>query len=215
MELTPVQVRILGCLVEKERATPQSYPLTLNALLAACNQTTNRFPVVTFGEPTVANALENLRAAKLVRIEYSRSNRADKFHHLLGPALDIDDAELSLLTVLMLRGPQTAAELRSRAERLHPFPDAGALAATLNSLSSRPEPLVVQLEPAAGQKESRWAHLLTGDPPEAPSAATPNRSARSERLDALEAGLAAVRAQLDDLRAQHESLASAIRHQPD
>src|ERR671916_2486277 len=108
MQLTPVQVRVLGSLIEKERTTPDNYPLTMNGLLAACNQTTNRNPVTRLDEATVGNALVNLRADNVVRIVYSRSNRADKYRHALGEILPVEPEHLALLSVLMLRGPQTA-----------------------------------------------------------------------------------------------------------
>ncbi|HVL27931.1 MAG TPA: YceH family protein, partial [Acidimicrobiales bacterium] len=163
MQLTPVQVRVLGCLVEKERTTPDNYPLTMNGLLAACNQTTNRYPVVEFTEATVSNALLNLRGDDLLRIDYSRSGRGDKYRHVLGSALGLDDGELSVLAVLMLRGPQTAAELRTRTERLHAFADQAGVDAVLARLADRGQQLVVRLAPRPGQKEARWAHLLGGE----------------------------------------------------
>ena len=213
MQLSPVQVRILGCLIEKERTTPDNYPLTMNALLAACNQTTNRHPVVTFTPATVANALENLRGDKMLRIDYSRSNRADKYRHVVDQVLDVDDAEISILGLLMLRGPQTAAELRSRAERLHPFGDQSEVDAVLARLAARPEPLVVRLSPMVGQKESRWAHLLAGAvaPEEmAPVVDAARTASRTERLEALESAVAALTDEVDRLRAQHEALAARL-----
>ena len=209
MQLTPVQVRILGCLIEKERTTPDNYPLTMNGLLAACNQSTNRYPVVTFTEPTVSNALLNLRGDNLLRIDYSRSNRADKYRHVLDQVLDVDDAEIALLAVLMLRGPQTGAELRTRTERMHAFPDQGAVDATLARLAARPEPLVVRLAPMPGQKEARWAHLLSGDvsPEDLPAVSpAPNTSSRTERIEALEAAVAELTTELKQLRADHDAL---------
>jgi uncharacterized protein YceH (UPF0502 family) len=213
MQLSPVQVRVLGCLIEKERTTPDSYPLTMNALLAACNQTTNRYPVVTFNASTVELAIENLRAENLLRIDYSRSNRADKYRHVLDAALDLDGAELAVLSVLMLRGPQTAAEVRTRTERQHPFADQAELDATLARLARRPDPLVVRLEPAPGQKEARWAHLLAGEVAieSMPGAAEAPRSPRAERLEALESAVVALREDLDALRSEHQALAEQLR----
>jgi uncharacterized protein YceH (UPF0502 family) len=213
MQLSPVQVRVLGCLIEKERTTPDSYPLTMNALLAACNQTTNRYPVVTFNASTVELAIENLRAENLLRIDYSRSNRADKYRHVLDAALDLDGAELAVLSVLMLRGPQTAAEVRSRTERQHPFADQTELDATLARLARRPDPLVVRLEPAPGQKEARWAHLLAGEVAieSMPGVAEAPRSPRAERLEALESAVVALREDLDALRSEHQALAEQLR----
>ena len=212
MQLTPVQVRILGCLIEKERTTPDNYPLTMNGLLAACNQTTNRYPVVSFTEATISNALLNLRSDNLLRIDYSRSGRADKYRHVLAGVLDVDDAEIALLAVLMLRGPQTSAELRTRCERLHTFGDQNEVDAVLARMGARPEPLVVRLAPRPGQKEARWAHLLGGevsteDIPAAPLPSAASQS-RTERIEALEeavrelaAEVASLKSRLDDLGA--------------
>lgn len=217
MQLSPVQARILGCLIEKERTTPDNYPLTMNSLLSACNQSTNRFPVVSFTEAIVSNAILNLRADNLVRIDYSRSNRADKYRHVLDQALEADDGEISLLAVLMLRGPQTAAELRTRTERLHAFADQGEVDATLVRLSKRDEPLVTWLAPMAGQKEARWAHLLGGpispeDLPVPPgsSSSDAGRSSRTERIEALEGAVAALTDELKQLRADHDTLAARL-----
>jgi uncharacterized protein YceH (UPF0502 family) len=215
--LTPVQVRILGCLIEKERTTPDNYPLTMNGLLSACNQTTNRYPVVTFTEATVSNAILNLRSEDLLRIDHSRSNRADKYRHVLDEALEADDAEISLLAVLMLRGPQTGAELRTRAERLHGFSDQSEAEAVLARLAARPEPLVIRLSAMPGQKEARWAHLLAGDvaleevAAQAAAVADPNRtSSRTERIEALEESVADLTAQLERLRSDHDALAARL-----
>lgn len=209
-----MQVRVLGCLLEKERTTPDNYPLTMNALLNACNQTTNRHPIVSFNQPTVDSAIENLRAAGLLRVVFSRSNRAEKYRHVLDEVLGADDAELSVLSVLMVRGPQTSAEVRTRTERLHPFADQAEVEATLTDLAGRADPLVTRLPAAPGQKEARWAHLLAGEvPPEAVAATSPEatRSARADRIDALESALTALTAEVDRLRAEHESLAAQFR----
>ena len=216
MNLTPVQSRIVGCLIEKEMATPDNYPLTMNALLAACNQTSNRNPVTRLEEPTVSNALENLRAMNVVRIVYSRSNRADKYRHVLDEMLAIEPEHLALLSVLMLRGPQTASELRTRTERLHPFADQEEVDEALRELAGRNEPLVARLERRPGQKESRWAHLLGGDLAEALAGneddrvAEPRPSPRSERLSALEEAVADLRADLDSLQRAHRRLVDRL-----
>ena len=209
-----MQVRVLGCLLEKERATPDNYPLTMNALLSACNQSTNRNPVVSFNEATVDSAIANLRAAGLVRVVYSRSNRAEKYRHVLDEALGTDDAELAVLSVLMVRGPQTSAEVRARTERLHPFADQAEIEATLARLAERPDPLVARLPAAPGQKEPRWAHLLAGEvSPEAAAAspAAPPRSSRADRIEALESAVAALTQEVDRLRADHDALAAQLR----
>lgn len=213
MELTPVQVRILGCLVEKERTTPDNYPLTMNALLNACNQTTNRHPVVAFTEATVENALQNLRAAGLLRIDFSRSNRAEKYRQVLDEVLGAGEEEMALLGVLMVRGPQTSAELRARSERLHRFADQAAVDAALARLADRDEPLVVRLPPGPGLKEPRWAHLLAGEmTPEAVAVMPgPARTPRADRIDALESAVASLTVELDRLRADHDALSAQLR----
>ncbi len=223
MELTPVQARIVGCLIEKEMATPDSYPLTMNGLLAACNQTSNRNPVTRLDEATVGNALENLRAMKVVRIVYSRSNRADKFRHVLEEVLALEPEDLAVLSVLMLRGPQTSSELRSRTERLHPFADQEEVDEVLRRLAGREESLVARLERQPGQKENRWAHLLGGDLAEVLATAADGRNPdpgdeagagrpapRSDRIAALEEALAELRGDVERLRAAHRNLVARL-----
>ena len=218
MNLTPVQARVVGCLIEKEMATPDNYPLTLNGLLAACNQTSNRHPVTRFDEATVSNALENLRAMNVVRIVYSRSNRADKFRHVLDEMLALDPADLALLSVLMLRGPQTASELRTRTERLHAFEDVDEVTETLQRMAGRNTPLVARLERQPGQKENRWAHLLgtdlgevlaSDDGGDAQLGHGPVTS-RADRLAALEEAVADLRADLARLQSAHRDLAARL-----
>jgi uncharacterized protein YceH (UPF0502 family) len=221
VNLTPVQARIVGCLIEKEMATPDNYPLTMNALLAACNQTSNRNPVTRLEEPTVSNALENLRAANIVRIVYSRSNRADKFRHIIDEMLALEPADMALLSVLLLRGPQTASELRSRTERLHTFEDVDEVLETLRRLAGRSEPLVARLERQPGHRENRWAHLLggdlsealAGDDDDAPRIAAAAAS-RADRLAALEEAVADLRVDLERLQASHQDLIARLG-QPD
>ena len=212
MDMTPLQVRVLGCLMEKELATPDSYPLTMHSLLAACNQTSNRSPVVDYDQATVSNAVENLRAAKLVRVVYSRSNRADKYRQVLDEAFRLEDRERAVLCVLLLRGPQTVAELRARTERLHPFTDHAEIEGTLRGLAQRPEPLVTSIERQPGQKEGRWAHLLGGET-RMDEAAAPGdkRSTRADRVALLEATVEVLRHDLERLRAEHDALSERLR----
>jgi len=216
VNLTPVQSRIVGCLIEKEMATPDNYPLTMNGLLAACNQTSNRNPVTRLDEATVENALQNLRAMNVVRIVYSRSNRADKYRHVLDEMLALEPQHLALLSVLMLRGPQTASELRARTERLHTFADQDEVDEALRELAGRNEPLVARLERRPGQKENRWGHLLGGDLAEAlagtddDQAAESRPSPRADRLGALEEAVADLRADLERLQAAHRRLAERL-----
>lgn len=216
MNLTPVQTRIVGCLIEKEMATPDNYPLTMNGLLAACNQTSNRNPVTRLDEATVGNALENLRAMNVVRIVYSRSNRADKYRHVLDEMLALEPEHMALLSVLMLRGPQTASELRMRTERLHTFEDQEEVDEALRHLAGRNEPLVARLERRSGQKENRWAHLLgvdlgevlagADDPPPEGS----GRPSRTDRITALEEAVADLRADLERLQTAHRDLVTRL-----
>jgi uncharacterized protein YceH (UPF0502 family) len=173
MDMTPVQQRVMGCLVEKELTTPDQYPLSMNALLAACNQATNRDPVVQLDERVVSNALENLKAEGLVRVIFSKGNRVDKYKHVLPEALGVDGPSLAVLTVLLLRGPQTAAELRSRTERLHPFDATSEVEAVLHRLAEREPALVTLLPRQPGRKEPRWAHLLGAAAAAAPVAEDP------------------------------------------
>ncbi len=158
MELTPVQIRILGCLVEKQTTTPDNYPLTTNALVAACNQTSNRDPVVSLDERTVDAGMLELRTEGLARTV--TGGRANKHRHVLDEAWGLSPAELAVLAVLFLRGPQTPGELRQRTERMHGFDDLDAVESVLEGLARRPDPLVAQLDRVPGQKERRWAHLV-------------------------------------------------------
>jgi hypothetical protein len=154
---------VLGCLIEKQRTTPDVYPLSLNALRLACNQTTNREPVVDFDEPTIRAGLERLSRKGWVRLASGAGSRAAKYRHLLDEALGVSSAEISLLAVLMLRGPQTPGELKQRTERLHPFASLDDVEDVLTALIGRE--LAVHLDRRPGQKEARYAQLLGGVPP--------------------------------------------------
>ena len=173
---------MLGALVEKQRTTPDQYPLSLNALRLACNQATNRDPVVEFDEATVREALERLARRRWVRLASGAGSRATKYRHLLDEALDLSAAEISVLAVLMLRGPQTPGELRTRTERLHRFETAEALRETLERLAARE--LVAGVGRRPGQKEDRYAHLLTDEEQEAEVSEEPTLEQRVSRLEA-------------------------------
>jgi len=185
-----VELRVLGCLIEKQRTTPDQYPLSLNALRLACNQSTNREPVVAYDEPTIREGLDRLSRRGWVRLASGRGSRAVKYRHLFDEALSLDDADLSLLAVLMLRGPQTVAELRTRTERLHPFESAPAVEETLRSLAARE--LTAELGRRPGEREVRWTHVL-GEGAEEPatSAAPPagDLEARVRRLEEIVASI--------------------------
>jgi uncharacterized protein YceH (UPF0502 family) len=158
-DLSPEEVRVLGCLVEKEATVPDSYPLSLNSLRTACNQSTSRDPVVSYDDHTLEHALASLRARGLTRTVHSTSNRATKYRHVLPDALVLDAGETAVLAVLMLRGPQTVGELKQRTERQHPFDSIDETASVLARLAERG--MVLQLERRPGQKDARWVHLLS------------------------------------------------------
>lgn len=203
--LHPVEIRILGCLMEKQHATPEYYPLTLNALTAACNQTTNREPVLALDEAEVAAGLESLRDRRLVWFVAGAGSRTTKYEQKLTEDLNLAIQEVAALAVLMLRGPQTAGEIRSRAGRLYPFADLAEAEAALDSLCAAEPPLVLKLPRQPGTKEFRFAHLLGGAPDVesgAPEATAPGPS----RLEALQAEVASLRQELADLRADFEAL---------
>jgi uncharacterized protein YceH (UPF0502 family) len=171
VEPDAVEIRVLGCLVEKQRTTPDAYPLSLNALRLACNQSTNRDPVVAYDEETVSAALRRLALRGWTRLASGAGSRARKYRHLLPEALGLDDAEVALLAVLMLRGPQTPGELKQRSDRLHGFASLAAAQETLDGLIERG--WVARQERRPGQKEERFSQLLGGaeDDSELPSAA--------------------------------------------
>ena len=156
--LPPDQIRVLGVLVEKERTVPDSYPLTLNSLRTGCNQSSNRDPVTAYGDGDVQTALDLLRETKLIRIVYSPSNRAPKYRHVLDEAWELDPSELAVLTPLLLRGPNTVPELRSRTERYEPKVE--SVEAALESLAAKA--FVTNIGRASGQREDRWMHLVAG-----------------------------------------------------
>ena len=163
--LNDIDVRVLGALVEKELTTPEYYPLSLNALVNACNQTSNRDPVVKYDEPTVKSAVDRLRKYSLVRSIQRADARVMKYMHLMREALSLEPPELAAMGALMLRGPQTVGEIRTRSGRLFEFPSLEEVEATLNTLMTRAEPLVARLPRQPGQKEARFSHLLGGGAP--------------------------------------------------
>jgi uncharacterized protein len=197
-----VEIRVLGCLLEKQRTTPDQYPLSLNALRLACNQTTNRDPVVEYDERTIKAALERMSIRGWTRFASGAGSRALKYRHLVDEAIGLSDAELAVLTVLMLRGPQTLGELKARTERLHPFGSLEDVQQTLDGLAARE--LAVRLARRPGQKEERYAQLLGGEvEPEttaAPAAAV-QEPVEPDRLAALEQRVDRLERELEELRA--------------
>jgi uncharacterized protein len=200
--LDPVEIRVLGCLLEKQQTTPEYYPLTLNALIAACNQKSNREPVMELVEPDVRHALERLRAEALVLpVEGSR---VERWEHRLDRRLDLSDSSRAILTVLYLRGPQTPGELRTRCERMYPFATPSAVEDELTRLATGVEPLVADLGRAPGQKEHRWTHTAAGEvQPQPVRVATIAGHAESlaDRVAHLEGEVARLTAELSRLLA--------------
>jgi uncharacterized protein YceH (UPF0502 family) len=208
IQLDDAEVRVLGALMEKEVATPEYYPLSLNALVNACNQKSNREPVVSYDEDTVETALGGLRAKGLAARISGHDMRVPKHAHRLPEVINLGRREAAVLCVLMLRGPQTAGELRGRTERLYQFDDLEAVDACLTRLMEwQPEPLVARLPRQVGYKEVRYAHLLSGEPPAtaaAPAAAqTPGvRETRDEPVARLQASMDRLEAEVADLKRQ-------------
>jgi uncharacterized protein len=200
VDLDPVEIRVLGCLLEKQRTTPDAYPLSLNALRLACNQSTNRDPVVEYDEDTIREGLHRLGRRRWTRLASGHGSRAAKYRHLLEEELGLGREQQAVLAVLMLRGPQTPGELRARTERLYAFPNFAVLEDVLEQLIARE--LVVRLDRRPGQKEERYAHLLADEVIEATIAAAPVTPAepRESRLDRLERELAELRAEVAELR---------------
>jgi uncharacterized protein YceH (UPF0502 family) len=208
-QLSPIQIRVLGCLIEKEISTPEYYPLTLNALVAACNQKSNRNPAMTLDETTVIRTLEDLRYEEhLVMMITSSGGRVAKYKHTLLSKWEFTPQEVAVLCELFLRGPQTVGELRTHTERLFPFTATSEVEATLTSLTEwGGGTFVVKLPREPGCREQRWAHLFSGEVviPSAPEAKPePARlvvQAENERIAALEAEVASLRTQVNQLLA--------------
>jgi uncharacterized protein len=201
MEPDAVEIRVVGCLIEKQRTTPDVYPLTLNALRLACNQSTNRDPVVEYDENIIRSAIDRLVQRKWATLASWSNRRSMKYRHTLDGAIGVDDAEISVLAVLMLRGPQTPGELKTRTDRLHSFGDMGELTGTLGRLIERR--LVSRLDRRPGQREERYRHLLSEDggeiePPQAEPAAP--SVGGNERIERIERQLAELRAEIKALR---------------
>lgn len=202
--LTPIECRILGALAEKELATPEYYPLTLNALTMACNQKSNRYPLMKLEEPEVVRTLDSLRG-KHLSLTAADSGRVPRYRHLLYEKLKLEPAEQAVIAELLLRGPQTVGELKGRAERMAAMGDLTAIEALLDELAERG--LVVKLPRQPGRKEPRYAHLFSGEPvvAEDPVSASPEQArlqvmAENERLAALEEEVRLLREEVGELR---------------
>jgi hypothetical protein len=204
--LDGVEIRVLGCLIEKEMTTPEYYPLTLNALTNACNQKSNRDPIMALAEEDVVRALDGLRFKQLAVVA-ADGGRVPKYRHLLAEKLGLVPAELALVCEMMVRGPQTVGELRTRGERMHPFADLAAVEEVLGELMERETPLVARLPRQPGRKESRYVQLWAGAPEFAadeggtpPEAARQRVMAENERIGKLEEEVALLRSEVAALR---------------
>ena len=205
--LTQEDVRVLGSLIEKAITTPDNYPLSLNGLMTACNQSSNREPVVAYDETIVSEAIDRLRREALVRAVHKSDSRVTKYQHLAAEKLGLATRELAVLDVLMLRGPQTLAEIKTRGARLADFDTLSDVETILEMLADRQPPLIVKLERRAGQKEIRFAHLLCGSVIEVdePAPTLRETSPANDRVGALETEVAEMRRDIADLRAQLEA----------
>lgn len=203
--LNETEIRVLGSLIEKEITTPEYYPMSLNALVNACNQKSNREPVVSYDEAVVTEALDSLREKELVIVVRNRDSRVVKYDNYFADGYSLSPQEVAVMDVLMLRGPQTVGEIRNRADRMYDFSSLEEVEAILEGLSAREDqPLVLKLPRQTGHKECRYAHLLAGE--EAVNNLTNSEPAggaiESERIDALEQTVELLRQELDELRQQ-------------
>lgn len=212
-KLTETEARIVGALVEKQLTTPEYYPLTLNALVQACNQKTNREPVTNYDEKTVLSALDDLRDKNIVYVFYGSTSRVPKYKHILPDVYELEPSETAVMCVLMLRGPQTIGEIKERTGRLYNFRDLTDVNETLDSLMKREEPLITRLERAPGQSAERYAHLLSGEvtsyqPPERSVSRSATNDGRVEKLEqeleSLRNEMSAFRQEFEDFKRQFE-----------
>jgi uncharacterized protein len=207
--LSEIETRVLGSLVEKQVTTPEYYPLTLNSLTLACNQKNNRSPVTSYSEDEVAQALETLREKNLTYVFFGSTSRVPKYKHVMTEVLHLNAAELAVMCVLLLRGPQTSGELTTRGFRLHEFSGLEEVDAVLNALMTRePDPLVIRLPRQPGQKEARFAHLLSGEveieTQVTDRAASSPRATSSDRVSKLESEVETLKTEFEKLSEQFE-----------
>lgn len=213
--LNDIEVRILGCLIEKENTTPDYYPLTLNSLVSACNQKSNRNPIVSYDETTVVRGLDGLQDKGFSEKIYKADSRVPKYQHLFTKKFNLSRSEIAVLCVLMLRGPQTAGEIRGRSERIYKFDGLNEVDEAINSLTHKEQPMLTKLPRQPGRKESRYMHLLAGEPDItehdkniADEAATLQVRSENERIAVLENEMAALRRDFDNLKKEFMDLKS-------
>jgi len=211
MELTAPETRVLGCLLEKQLATPNAYPLTLNALVSATNQTSNRDPIVCYDEAEVVDALNGLRQKGAARVVLGSGHRAEKYRHVLEDVWGLDEQHRAVLAVMMLRGPQTVGELRQRTERLARFDSLAEVEQVLRLLANREEPLARRLERAPGQKEARWVELFSGEAAALEAAARTEGASDDEEGPRPRSATDALREEVATLRAEVAALREELR----
>ena len=204
--MSPIEVRVLGSLIEKQITTPEYYPLTLNSLTAACNQKNNRNPITSLTESEVEDALYTLREKNLAYVFHGSTSRVPKYKHVAPEVLHLSPPELAAMCVLMLSGPQTVGEIRTRGSRLYEFSGLEEVDETLRALKTKDEPMVMALPRQPGQKEARFAHLLSGEPeieiPETTSERLPRRAADPDRVTKLEEQVQTLTQQVENLTTQ-------------
>jgi len=212
IELDAEQVRVLGCLLEKERTVPDSYPMTLNGLVTACNQSSNRFPVVAYDAATVQRTVDSLKDVGLVRFVHpSHGERTTKYRQVIDERLALLPTEAAILSVLFVRGAQTVAEIRARTERLHAFDSAEEVVAALEGLARRDEPLARSIDRRPGEREGRWTHVfIQEEAPQAAPTSTPSTSTSS----AAPAARSSLDARIDALEAKVDALYRILGEEP-
>ncbi len=209
LTITETEARVLGSLVEKQLTTPEYYPLTLNALTAACNQKSNREPVMSLDQTAIMTAIDSLRDKNLVYTFHGSTSRTVKYKHMLPGVFELEPAAVAVMALLLLRGPQTVGELRGRSDRLYEFSGLGEVQETLDELARRDEPLVVKLERQPGQKDARYAHLLSGEPAQKrtdpPGFQTPDRiGVLEQRVVELHDEIETLKKMFDEFKKQFE-----------
>lgn len=208
--LTPIEARVVGSLIEKSKSTPDYYPLTVNSLVNACNQKSNRDPVMELDEPTVVRVLDSLMVKGFAGRVMGGGSRVEKFRHVIGKALEVDGNEMVLIGLLLLRGPQTTGELKTRSSSMEAIADLETVENILNTFANREEPLVIKLPRQPGQKENRWMHLLCG-PVDLEALATHQpevlkvKDQTEARIQSLEAEVTSLKSELESIKADFET----------